>query len=73
MAELSMVEALNLALARAMAEDETVLVLGEDIGRAGGVFRVTDGVPASRNCNAYTNSHRNGCPTTNSVYISITH
>jgi pyruvate dehydrogenase E1 component beta subunit len=44
MAELSMVEALNLALARAMAEDETVLVLGEDIGRDGGVFRVTDGL-----------------------------
>ena len=44
MAELSMVEALNLALARAMADDETVLVLGEDIGRDGGVFRVTDGL-----------------------------
>jgi pyruvate dehydrogenase E1 component beta subunit len=44
MAELSMVEALNLALARAMAEDETVLVLGEDVGRDGGVFRVTDGL-----------------------------
>jgi len=44
MAELSMVEALNLALARAMVNDETVLVLGEDIGRDGGVFRVTDGL-----------------------------
>jgi pyruvate dehydrogenase E1 component beta subunit len=44
MAELSMVEALNLALARAMTDDETVLVLGEDIGRDGGVFRVTDGL-----------------------------
>ena len=44
MAELTMVEALNLALARAMADDETVLVLGEDIGRDGGVFRVTDGL-----------------------------
>ncbi len=44
MAELSMVEALNLGLARAMADDETVLVLGEDIGRDGGVFGVTDGL-----------------------------
>ncbi len=44
MAELSMVEALNLALARALADDETVLVLGEDVGRDGGVFRVTDGL-----------------------------
>ena len=44
MAELSMVEALSLALARAMADDETVLVLGEDVGRDGGVFRVTDGL-----------------------------
>jgi pyruvate dehydrogenase E1 component beta subunit len=44
MAEISMVEALNFALARTMAEDETVLVLGEDVGRDGGVFRVTDGL-----------------------------
>ena len=44
MAEISMVEALNLALARAMADDETVLALGEDVGRNGGVFRVTDGL-----------------------------
>jgi pyruvate dehydrogenase E1 component beta subunit len=44
MAEMSMVEALNLALANAMAEDKTVLVLGEDVGRNGGVFRVTDGL-----------------------------
>ena len=39
-----MVEAVRLALARAMAEDESVLVLGEDVGRAGGVFRATDGL-----------------------------
>lgn len=44
MAELSMVEAVQLALARAMAEDETVLVLGEDVGVNGGVFRATDGL-----------------------------
>ena len=44
MAELSMVEAVQMALARAMAEDETVLVLGEDVGVNGGVFRATDGL-----------------------------
>ena len=41
---LTMVQALNAALARAMAEDERVLVLGEDVGVDGGVFRVTDGL-----------------------------
>jgi len=33
-----------MALARAMEEDPTVLVLGEDVGRDGGVFRATDGL-----------------------------
>ena len=42
MAELNIVQALNLALARSMADDERVLLLGEDVG--GGVFRVTDGL-----------------------------
>jgi pyruvate dehydrogenase E1 component beta subunit len=40
--ELTMVEAVNCALARAMQEDETVIVLGEDVGAIGGVFRATD-------------------------------
>lgn len=38
MAELNVVQALNLALARSMADDERVLLLGEDIGVNGGVF-----------------------------------
>ncbi|UQX87353.1 alpha-ketoacid dehydrogenase subunit beta [Jatrophihabitans telluris] len=38
--------ALNHALADALAEDETVLVFGEDVGTLGGVFRVTDGLAA---------------------------
>ena len=46
MAEITLVEAVNLALARAMAEDERVLVLGEDVGVDGGVFRATDGLLA---------------------------
>jgi pyruvate dehydrogenase E1 component beta subunit len=44
MAEISMVEAVRLALARAMEADDTVLVLGEDVGINGGVFRATDGL-----------------------------
>ncbi|MCM5569653.1 alpha-ketoacid dehydrogenase subunit beta [Burkholderiaceae bacterium FT117] len=45
-AGLTMVEAIDLALARAMAEDPTVVVLGEDVGKDGGVFRATDGLLA---------------------------
>lgn len=37
-----MVAALNRALADEMADDDRVLVLGEDVGTLGGVFRVTD-------------------------------
>ena len=44
MTAISLVEAVNLALARAMQEDERVLVLGEDVGADGGVFRATDGL-----------------------------
>ena len=46
MPEVSLVEAVNLALARAMAEDSRVLVLGEDVAVNGGVFRATDGLLA---------------------------
>ncbi len=44
MAEITLVEAINLALARAMSEDASVLVLGEDVGQDGGVFRATEGL-----------------------------
>ncbi len=44
MEELTLVQAVNRALARAMAEDERVVILGEDVGRDGGVFRATDGL-----------------------------
>jgi pyruvate/2-oxoglutarate/acetoin dehydrogenase E1 component len=39
-----MVEALNLGLHQAMAADERVVVMGEDVARTGGVFRVTAGL-----------------------------
>lgn len=44
MSELSLVQAVNAALKRAMSEDANVLVLGEDVGMDGGVFRATDGL-----------------------------
>lgn len=44
MAELTLVEAVNRALAHEMALDERVLLLGEDIGVNGGVFRATVGL-----------------------------
>lgn len=44
MTELSLVQAVNAALRYAMQEDPRVLVLGEDIGIDGGVFRATDGL-----------------------------
>ena len=44
MAKLNMVEAINLALREEMERDNRVVVLGEDVGKEGGVFRVTDGL-----------------------------
>src|SRR5262245_53580074 len=44
MPEVTWVEAVSLALARAMREDSNVVVLGEDVGVNGGVFRATVGL-----------------------------
>ena len=44
MPEATLVEAINLALARALERDERVVILGEDVGRDGGVFRATEGL-----------------------------
>ncbi|MGF6779681.1 alpha-ketoacid dehydrogenase subunit beta [Paraburkholderia sp. GAS334] len=46
MADLNMVEALNQALAYELAHDPAVVLLGEDIGVNGGVFRATVGLQA---------------------------
>jgi pyruvate dehydrogenase E1 component beta subunit len=43
---MTMVEAINLALRQEMERDDRVIVLGEDVGVSGGVFRVTDGLYA---------------------------
>ena len=42
--KLNMVEAINLALKQEMKKDGNVIVLGEDVGVDGGVFRVTEGL-----------------------------
>lgn len=44
MAEINLAQALNGALDTALESDERVVLLGEDIGRTGGVFRITDGL-----------------------------
>src|SRR5438270_13404593 len=44
MANITIIEAINLALMSEMARDPGMVVLGEDIGRNGGVFRATLGL-----------------------------
>ena len=46
MPRLNMVEAINLTLREEMERDDRIVILGEDVGREGGVFRVTDGLQA---------------------------
>lgn len=42
--KLTIGKAINLGLRRAMEEDPKVLIMGEDVGKLGGVFRITDGL-----------------------------
>ncbi|MBI1919776.1 MAG: alpha-ketoacid dehydrogenase subunit beta [Geobacter sp.] len=44
MPQLNMVQAINLALREEMERDDRVVLLGEDVGKDGGVFRVTEGL-----------------------------
>lgn len=46
MTELTMAKAINAGLAAALESDERVILMGEDIGTLGGVFRVTEGLKA---------------------------
>ncbi len=46
MPPMTMVQAIQDALRVALREDPAVVLLGEDVGRAGGVFRVTEGLQA---------------------------
>lgn len=44
MPEVALVQAVNMALRRAMQDDPSVVLVGQDVGRHGGVFRATDGL-----------------------------
>jgi len=44
MAKMTMVQSINLALKQEMEGDDRVIVLGEDVGKDGGVFRLTEGL-----------------------------
>ncbi len=44
MSDITMIEAIRMALTRAMEDDAAVIVFGEDVGIDGGVFRATDGL-----------------------------
>jgi len=46
MAQMNMIEAIRDAIGTAMSTDERVVVLGQDVGKMGGVFRATDGLLA---------------------------
>jgi pyruvate/2-oxoglutarate/acetoin dehydrogenase E1 component len=46
MDEITLAQALNRTLDRALAERDDVVIMGEDVGRTGGVFRITDGLLA---------------------------
>ncbi len=44
MANLTLVQAINLALIQEMERDDRIIILGQDVGVNGGVFRVTEGL-----------------------------
>jgi 2-oxoisovalerate dehydrogenase E1 component beta subunit len=44
MAQMNMVQAINDGLRHEMRKDDRIVVLGEDVGKVGGVFRVTQGL-----------------------------
>ena len=44
--KMNIVQAINLALRQEMKRNKNVIILGEDVGEDGGVFRVTEGLAA---------------------------
>ena len=42
--KITLAKGLNMGLRRAMEDDDKVLLMGEDVGKLGGVFRITDGL-----------------------------
>lgn len=47
MTEMTMVKSLNLALRQEMERDDSIVLLGEDVGEDGGIFRVSEGLHES--------------------------
>ena len=54
MPEVTLVDAINMALARALADDPNVVVFGEDVGIDGGVFRATAGLQHASASSAFS-------------------
>ena len=44
MTQITLAKGLNMGLRKAMEHDDKVLLMGEDVGKLGGVFRITDGL-----------------------------
>src|SRR6185503_5952658 len=44
MPKITLAKGLNMGLRKAMEDDPKVLIMGEDVGKLGGVFRITDGL-----------------------------
>ncbi|HEU5456128.1 MAG TPA: alpha-ketoacid dehydrogenase subunit beta, partial [Nocardioides sp.] len=42
--KITLAKGLNMGLRKAMEDDPKVLIMGEDVGKLGGVFRITDGL-----------------------------
>jgi hypothetical protein len=42
--KITLAKGLNMGLRKAMEDDDKVLLMGEDVGKLGGVFRITDGL-----------------------------
>jgi 2-oxoisovalerate dehydrogenase E1 component subunit beta len=56
MSSITLGKALNLALRDTLATDDRMLIYGEDVGRLGGVFRITDGLQAEFGANRVFNT-----------------
>ena len=58
MTTMTLAKALNAGLRRALEADPKVLLMGEDIGRLGGVFRITEGLQADFGVDRVLDSRR---------------
>ena len=56
MSTMTIAKAINLGLRRALQADPKVLITGEDVGKLGGVFRITEGLQAEFGTNRVIDS-----------------